>query len=220
MPAVTTYDALSDAAAYIDTGDLDCVMTCTNRLYYQWQDQPNWNAVMQVIGESCQPIEDLLREVQDQHTLAGAEGVQLDYIGELVGLPRGQFSDDELYRLALTAKGASLTSSGTPDELVGIAQILLPNADVTLVEAFPANIIFLIEEPDLDLTVAALVADLIGPVISAGVGSSFSAADPGLVGGWPSSKGAAPPQYTLGQWSSSKGPNPDTSARSLWAKSV
>jgi hypothetical protein len=219
MPTSTTYDALIDPAAYIETGALNCEQTALNRLYYQWQDQPNWQALMRVIGQVFQRVEDLSLDVLQQFQLATATGIQLDAIGALFGIARGSLTEEQ-YRLAIIAKGSAMISSGTHDELIGILQVMFPTAEITISDAYPAAITVTLSDVGINLALVAFVATIFLPVVAAGVGVNFVVVDPNLVGGWPSSTGAAPPQYILGQWSSSTGPNPDLSARSLWSFSI
>lgn len=216
----TTYDELADPEVYIDTGALDCVQTALNRLYYQWQGQPNWQSLMRVAGEVVQRLETLSLGILTQMHIATATGVQLDKIGEFVGLERGSLSDDDLFRLAIIAKGAALTSSGTVDELIGILATLFPNNSVNVIDAPPANIIVTVSGPALDLSLVEFVSTIFLPAVSAGVGFVFSATDTDLVGGWSSSTGAAPPGTALGVWSSSTGPNPTPDPLSLWPSAI
>ena len=219
MPSATTYDQLIDPAAYIDTGALACVQTAVNRLYYQWQSAPNWLALMTAIGQVAQTLEDLGLDVAQETVLATATGVQLDKIGELFGVARGSFNDT-LYRLAIIAKGAALTSSGTVDELINILQVMFTGASVNVIDAPPANLIAVVSSSPLDLAIVAFVASIFLPAIAAGIGSVFVATDPDLVGGWSSSTGTAPLGAPLGQWSSSTGPNPDPDALSFWTSAL
>lgn len=219
MPSATTYDQLIDPAAYIDTGDLACVTTALNRLYYQWQSAPNWVALMTAIGQAAQTLENLTADVAEQTSLATATGVQLDKIGEVFGVARGAF-DDTLYRLAIIAKGAAMTSSGTVDELINILQVMFPTASVNVLDAPPANLVAIVSASPLDLAIVAFVASIFLPAIAAGIGSVFVASNPALVGGWSSSTGIAPTGAPLGEWSSSTGPNPDPDALSLWPSAI
>jgi hypothetical protein len=215
----TTYDELISADASIDTGALDCVTTALNRLYYQWQGGANWQALMTTLGQVVQNLETLQEDIAEQRSLLTATGVQLDYIGELFGVARGSF-DDELYRLAIIAKGAAMTSSGTTDELIGILQVMFEGADVNVLDAYPANIIVTVADTPLDLSIVAFVASVFLPAVAAGVGSVFVASDPSLVGGWSSTTGVAPSGVTPGVWSSSTGANPNPDPLSLWSFAI
>ncbi len=96
------------------------------------------------VGTRAQTIEDALWGIYtemgvspDADGFVIASGAQLDLLGKLIGLPRGELSDDD-YVLSLRVYGRILVGSGTIKQLVDMFSILFPSNLATLAESFPA----------------------------------------------------------------------------------
>jgi hypothetical protein len=108
------------------------------RVYQQFKDKPNLDAVVRAIAKQAQDLEDsaqlllLLASIDDQ------EGEQLRTIGRIVGqLWSGQA--DALYRLYLRARIKARRSSGTPSNLYAVFFAMFGGA---------ANVTMSVDNPD------------------------------------------------------------------------
>ncbi len=84
---------------------------------------PRWTAAAQAIGRAVQRFEDAAFALLLDCGVSGATGGQLDRVGALVGATRGA-ADDEEYRAFISARILANRSTGTPDELIRILQLV------------------------------------------------------------------------------------------------
>jgi len=108
-------------------------------------------------------------------SLDAAVGVQLDGLGQIIGLERNGLDDDR-YRALLRAQIRVNTAGGTIPQLNEIIRLVTgttaANAAFTLVESFPAD--FKIDfVPILDVGVGAIAADAMYQAKAAGVHGVF-----------------------------------------------
>lgn len=87
--------------------------------------------------QQVQDLEDALWDIFELLNPAVASGVHLDRLGKLVGQPR-EGRDDQTYRLWIMARILINRSSGTPDNILNIAQIVT-NSTAELVELYPGS---------------------------------------------------------------------------------
>lgn len=87
------------------------------RLPEQFKDKTVINAVVGAIGLEMQDLEDAIFPMFDLLDISTMIGAQLDGIGDILTEPRDGKSDAN-YRLALDAKAARITASGTPEQLI------------------------------------------------------------------------------------------------------
>ena len=73
----------------------------------------NFEKLVTIFTDSNQEIEEAFLELALQKNIDIAEGIWLDYIGKLLGLPR-QGETDEVYRAKLKVQIVINTSDGTP----------------------------------------------------------------------------------------------------------
>ena len=71
-----------------------------NRLLEQFKDKPNIEALLKGWMKGVQTTEESLLDLLNNRSILTAFGVQLDYIGKIVGIKRGGRSD-ESYREAI-----------------------------------------------------------------------------------------------------------------------
>jgi hypothetical protein len=114
----------------------------------QFRDLNNWKQLVRALVEAgWQPAEDAGQELINLRGLAGAEGTQLDGIGDLVGETRAQrdliASDDDTclawekdrrYRSNIRARIAVDHCSGSTEEVIGILSWLTRATKVRLME--------------------------------------------------------------------------------------
>ncbi|MCA9682324.1 MAG: hypothetical protein KC457_09030 [Myxococcales bacterium] len=154
--------------ALIPAGYLDHASTAQNLLWKQFETLPDapeqtWLDTLRVIGQAWLEHEQVLGQVERGRTLTsttgGAFGLQLELIGELVGLRRGGLAD-ELYRRAIRVQASSLSVSGTHPELLAVALAMFPDNVVGLFEVWPAGLVLVVV--DLSLASFQLMAALVG----------------------------------------------------------
>ncbi len=87
-----------------------------------------------------QTIEDMLIDLWQARWLDNAEGQQLDGLGSIVGVDRNGDTDTQ-YRIRIRARIYSNVSNGTPDDIIRVAKLLLPNVTVNYTEEYPAGFV-------------------------------------------------------------------------------
>lgn len=175
-----TWDQLADPNVFAPVGTLDYATTTKNRLYKQWEEDPEWLSMMDIIAASWAEVEGQLLEINDFRSVSTAFGVQLDLVGELVGRDRNGLNDED-YRRAIIVDANTLFSSGTPWELTELVRTLYPNNDVSYREFYPAS--FVLSISGLSLEEFQLTLDIMQDTPPAGVGSLLEAIPPGEVFG-------------------------------------
>lgn len=195
----------------VPPGELDHVQTATERLWKQLEGLPNFTAIMEVMGELLQEAEGVLAQVAAGRSVGTAVGLQLDEIGALIGLQRGAFTDDDLYRLAIIVDARTQISGTTAPEILEVARRIAPDgALVRLRQLFPSH--WRLTITDLSEVVFAALLVIMADLPSAGKNGLLVTYDSDLVGGWDSTTGGTTPP--LGSWGSTTGP---TDAISLWS---
>lgn len=96
----------------------------------------NIEKLIDIFAQEVQELEDAIIQILDETTLPTAIGVQLDGLGEIVGLER-QGLDDATYRARLRSQILANRSNGTINELIAIADLFTGGGETfTLVESF------------------------------------------------------------------------------------
>ncbi|MFW6031538.1 MAG: DUF2612 domain-containing protein [Myxococcota bacterium] len=117
-------------------------------LLTQFRGKPRIEDLAKALTSGVQGTEDAIHEVATERALSSAEGTQLDGVGEIVGRGRAGLSDDA-YRAVLRAQVRVLLSSGTGEELLTIARLIM-GADapgpVTWLERYPAAGAMVVDE--------------------------------------------------------------------------
>lgn len=118
------------------------------RLVSQYKNKPNMEAFASAIGARAQSVEDALWLLVSERTLDTAVGAQLDDLGAKVGESR-EGRTDAVYRTFIRGRILVNLSSGTPDELLAIVQMIMAamgdNA-FALREDFPATFVVVVDE--------------------------------------------------------------------------
>lgn len=105
----------------------------------QFKNKVNINKFFNSINASIQEIEHVLFDLIQQRSLFTATGVQLDLIGDLLGIERNGRTDED-YRKVLIVQTRVNTSGGTPEDIIFVAQQLSDATIINLTETFPAII--------------------------------------------------------------------------------
>lgn len=179
----------------IPVGELDTTTTAINRIYKQWQGLQSWLDMAEWTGQTTKDADEQQGQILDQISIQTSTGVQLDKIGELVGIRRNGLSDTE-FRAAIKVEVQTLFASGTiPDVLGAIASILNdPTRTIVFRESFPAAFVVTIDS----LTVAELdlILELVCDVPAAGVAALIGIGDDGYARGF----GYTPEPEHAGTW--------------------
>ncbi len=201
-----------DPPREIGPGELDAVTTAKNRIYWQWQKGPEWQALAGIIGLGGQGLVSEQYQIATYRYLSTGFGQILDELGAAVGLDRMGLAE-EVYRLAIRVRGASLTSDAGIDAVTTPVKQLLGEDAVTYMPAYPAAFWWVISIP-VSPSLLELLLELLPPLVGQGIGASIVLAPPESPG-WDWSPG----ETWAASWSSVYGAV-DASVASPWGWSV
>lgn len=119
---------------------VDQVEQGVSRVIDNLVDKENYIKLLTLFLEEVQQLEDQNHLIARQKNLDAAEGVWLDYIGAIVGLPRAGRSDED-YRFAIRTKIGINTSDGTPNVIIDLIKQHTSATDVKLIDYYPAGFI-------------------------------------------------------------------------------
>ncbi len=108
-------------------------------LVSQYKDSANFNRFLSSIAAIKQEIEHVTLDLRDKRILANAEGIQLDGLGELVGLDRDGRTDDE-YRTEIGTQIQINLSGGQAEILINVTASITGSTLVQLTDSYPAKI--------------------------------------------------------------------------------
>lgn len=162
---------MSDSADVLSGDTVDHVASAQARLLAQFQDKPNWTAILTALIAPVQDLESSAQQLLLLTSIDDSFGLQLDNIGAIIGEPRQGF-DDTAYRLHLKARVFLNRSSGTPEDILGMFSVLT-GAALELTEFFPAALELVVPEAALDVTLAPYFAKFLQQAKAAGVGAIF-----------------------------------------------
>jgi hypothetical protein len=147
------------------------VSEALGRVVQQYSNATNLQNLISAFVEQIQLLEDAAQSMYTRLDIDASEGVQLDKIGDIVGIARQGYSDTT-YRILIKGKIAQNTSKGTPEDIIQIYNILTSGANAFLMEVFPAQIAI-----SNDGTIAAgletLVKTMVEGATAAGVGLDY-----------------------------------------------
>lgn len=98
----------------------------------------NFQKMLASLVSECYDVNDVELELYGERWLATAVGVQLDGIGEILGLARVSGQSDSNYREALYFQVRINRSTGTPEELIQALAFLTQATYVQYLEPHPA----------------------------------------------------------------------------------
>lgn len=116
----------------------------------QYAGKTDFEYLLSAFVDEIQTLGDQLSELASERYLDGAEGIQLDRLGEIVDEPRGG-KTDFLYLAYLEARILANRSNGTPDEVLAVARLVLDamawtsgsvdtTQDLALTNVYPAAV--------------------------------------------------------------------------------
>jgi hypothetical protein len=163
-----------DGDGVIDPQKIDHVATAIDRLPLQFKGKPNIEALLRILVEPAQELEDVFWTLVYERTLEKAVELGLDsvidLIGKLVGEPRqGRTNAD--YARFIQARIATRRSNGLTEELITITRLVIndPTARVFVQWTPPAAVIIRIEDAPLADDVAAILIEFLKAAVSAGI---------------------------------------------------
>lgn len=113
------------------------------RQVWQYKDQEIFDKLLQAYAESRQEYEDILFQLLTERALSNAKGVTLDRLGEYYQVKRNGRSD-AVYRNVIITTLSRLQAAGQIEILLDTVRLLAQNADVSLIQVFPAAILMTI----------------------------------------------------------------------------
>lgn len=102
------------------------------------QDKNNFQKLLKALIDSMQEIDDQNQELIFLRFLDTAQGVQLDGLGEIVGIAREPGQSDESYREDIKFQIQINRSNGTPEEMISILKYLTDAQKIWYYDIFPA----------------------------------------------------------------------------------
>ena len=141
-----------------------------DRRLEQFRDKDRFSAMLEVLGEQVQALEDALYQVLTETSIDVAVGAQLDGLGSVVGEERAG-RDDDAYRVAIRVRIAINLSEGTPEDLLALALAISGGSNALLIEYFPASFEIQILDPVPSGTDPARIASVVRSGKPAGVGA-------------------------------------------------
>lgn len=110
------------------------------RILEQFKNKEKIKGLISAFIKPLQGAEDTLKDMVTNRSLENAEGVQLDLIGEIVGLERLFQQSDDDYRDDLRQQIYQNLYSGTPDQVMSAAAYFLSTTDLFYTENYPAEV--------------------------------------------------------------------------------
>ncbi len=128
----------------------------------QYRDQPDLEKLLRIYVARWQSIENVLQTILEFRLLDVATGWLLAVYGKLLDLPRRAGWTDDQWRFFLRLKVQALRSSGTTDELLAIADAMVPTSSTGTARLFPEYPrAYRIELPDIAPDLQSLALELL-----------------------------------------------------------
>jgi len=118
---------------------LDYCERAKSRLIEQFETKPNIGNYLCALIESLQELEFVFGDLLTLRTLDESTGVQLDGLGDIVGIERQGLGDDG-YRTIIRFQIGINFSNGEPETLIALTQFITEGTFVKYTEAFPARV--------------------------------------------------------------------------------
>lgn len=140
---------------------VDHISRGLSRLPYQFTDSLNLRHLIEIHLKEIQEIEYACQDVLRQKDIEYATGVQLDGIGELVGVTRSHNQSDLNFRKTIKLKIMVNSSEGTYPEVYEILKFALETNNVEIIPEYPAGFLFIADVPIPQNSVLEMVKDAI-----------------------------------------------------------
>ena len=109
-----------------------------SRLTTQFRGKANIEALVSIFCDELDELETAFFQLLNNRALDVAVGVNLDNLGQIVGISRAGRTDEE-FRAAIRVQIATNVANGTYNEFLQLAKIAL-NRDIDVEERFPAGL--------------------------------------------------------------------------------
>lgn len=133
--------------------------------------KPRISALLKSWLSEAQAVENAFWQLLTKRAISNACGASLDVLGRIVGQPRNGLSDAQ-YRVWVSARAMVLRSSGRVQDLLAVAQRLVPSSTLRIDEYFPASQILRFAVP-FDFAVGMAMARTYASAKAAGVRTFF-----------------------------------------------
>lgn len=145
----------------------DHIERAKERLLEQYKNKPRIAGMFEATIQQIQDLEDAFNALS-QETIDTAVGVQLDRLGEIVGLARETGQSDDDYRIDLKAKIVQNLNQGTPEEVIAAAKFFIGASFVWYLEVYPAAVDIMSSTP-IDPALVAKIRSKLKGFLPAGV---------------------------------------------------
>lgn len=150
----------------------DHVIQAKKRLLTQYQNQPKINALVESLVQEIQTLEQTCFDLDSKRQLYQAQGVQLDLLGEIVGMKRNGLQDQNYLYFILGKIGENF-SDGTIPKITSIIQVIL-NAKLSYVrDLYPASVGVSGGSKTIDPSLYSILKDLITLSLGAAISLSY-----------------------------------------------
>lgn len=122
------------------------VVDALNRLLEQYKDKERIRAIVSSKTEQDQVLENTLHDLNNFRSIDTAVGVQLDGLGDILGIDRGGLNDED-YRARLKIKIVQNLSNGEPDRLITVYAFLTGATQIQYAEHYPAGVALMANAP-------------------------------------------------------------------------
>lgn len=134
----------------------------------QYSEKPRFHAMLAAFMAQIQSLEDVSQDELTMRSVYTAEGVQLDVLGDIVDLERGELSDDA-YRIFILGKIYANRADGQIDQIYELLTGILGKDTVHVHEYWPCAM----EIWSSDITYPDVVNRLMALMVASGVLYSF-----------------------------------------------
>lgn len=138
------------------------------RLLTQYQNSPDLQAILSAFLEQIQTIEIALTGMNTLRYLPNAVGVQLDNIGEIVGIVRPAGASDAQYLLDIYGQIKINTSQGQPEQVIQTFLLFTGASQVRLFEFPPGDVLLESSYNPPSLMAFESIINIINEVLPAG----------------------------------------------------
>ena len=134
-------------------------------------------AVVSILADRIQGVENAIYPIDSMRQFYNgsefvATGAQLDGVGEIIGLSRGNYTDAE-YLTLITAQIAATYSDGSIETVLSLVQLMFQTKYIQMYENYPAEVSFAVFVLAVDPQIIPLSVELVRKSLSAGVNLGF-----------------------------------------------
>lgn len=107
----------------------------------QFRDKERFVFTLSSLINGLKDLEEEFELLRDERTVDTSVGVQLDGLGAIVGQDRDALANDDEYRAVIRAKIRVNNSDGTPEDLLRIANLAIPDVTWSIEDQYPAGVL-------------------------------------------------------------------------------